>query len=230
NTSTSETDRKAEPPAFAGGRRLCIWKVAGGLGFEPRFSESESDVLPLDDPPNVGARRRNGRRASRRRNRRLASSLARLALRVLRRAAGLAQAHLLALDLARVARRETGLAQGLAQRLVVGHERARDAVADCAGLAGRAAAADRDVNVELVLGLGDGERLTHDHARGLAAEEDVERAAVDDDLAAARTQKDTCRRGLAAAGAVVTGRCHLLRSPTGSAAARRADARCRGRP
>jgi hypothetical protein len=27
--------------------------MAGGLGFEPRFSESESDVLPLDDPPTV---------------------------------------------------------------------------------------------------------------------------------------------------------------------------------
>src|SRR5690554_1546114 len=94
-----------------------------------------------------------------RRNRRLASSLARLALRVLRRAAGFAQAHLLPLDLARVARRETGLAQCLAQGLVVGHERARDAVADGAGLARRAAAADRHVNVELALGLGDGERL-----------------------------------------------------------------------
>ena len=25
--------------------------LAGGLGFEPRLVESESDVLPLDDPP-----------------------------------------------------------------------------------------------------------------------------------------------------------------------------------
>ena len=25
--------------------------VAGGLGFEPRLTESESVVLPLDDPP-----------------------------------------------------------------------------------------------------------------------------------------------------------------------------------
>ena len=28
--------------------------LAGGLGFEPRYSESESDVLPLDDPPTKG--------------------------------------------------------------------------------------------------------------------------------------------------------------------------------
>ena len=27
--------------------------MAGGLGFEPRLTESESVVLPLDDPPNI---------------------------------------------------------------------------------------------------------------------------------------------------------------------------------
>ena len=26
-------------------------ELAGGLGFEPRLAESESAVLPLDDPP-----------------------------------------------------------------------------------------------------------------------------------------------------------------------------------
>ena len=26
-------------------------QLAGGLGFEPRLAESESAVLPLDDPP-----------------------------------------------------------------------------------------------------------------------------------------------------------------------------------
>ena len=35
------------------GARSCL---AGGLGFEPRLAESESAVLPLDDPPNVGYR------------------------------------------------------------------------------------------------------------------------------------------------------------------------------
>jgi hypothetical protein len=28
-----------------------VIELAGGLGFEPRFSESESDVLPSDDSP-----------------------------------------------------------------------------------------------------------------------------------------------------------------------------------
>ena len=30
--------------------------MAGGLGFEPRLAESESAVLPLDDPPSAGSR------------------------------------------------------------------------------------------------------------------------------------------------------------------------------
>ena len=30
-----------------------INRVAGGQGFEPRQAESESAVLPLDDPPAV---------------------------------------------------------------------------------------------------------------------------------------------------------------------------------
>jgi hypothetical protein len=29
-------------------------KLAGGLGLEPRLAESESAVLPLDDPPTAG--------------------------------------------------------------------------------------------------------------------------------------------------------------------------------
>ena len=30
---------------------LVCKEMAGGLGFEPRLEESESSVLPLDDPP-----------------------------------------------------------------------------------------------------------------------------------------------------------------------------------
>jgi hypothetical protein len=32
-------------------------KLAGGEGFEPPLAESESAVLPLDDPPVVGSKR-----------------------------------------------------------------------------------------------------------------------------------------------------------------------------
>jgi hypothetical protein len=38
---------------FVNYRFFSMLKVAGGLGFEPRFSESESDVLPLNYPPIV---------------------------------------------------------------------------------------------------------------------------------------------------------------------------------
>ncbi len=65
-------------------------RLAGGRGFEPRLTESESAVLPLDDPPRGTS----------------------LALRVLRPLASLVKTHLLALHLARIAREETGATQG----------------------------------------------------------------------------------------------------------------------
>ena len=36
-------------------KRAFRWRLAGGLGFEPRQAESESAVLPLDDPPKPGS-------------------------------------------------------------------------------------------------------------------------------------------------------------------------------
>jgi hypothetical protein len=41
--------------------------MAGGLGFEPRLAESESAVLPLDDPPTIDAWLIAGRRSMRKR-------------------------------------------------------------------------------------------------------------------------------------------------------------------
>ena len=44
---------KSSDPAQAGPENVSDWELglAGGLGFEPRQAESESAVLPLDDPP-----------------------------------------------------------------------------------------------------------------------------------------------------------------------------------
>ena len=75
--------------------------LAGGLGFEPRLAESESAVLPLDDPPTKRA--------------------ARLALAVLSRATGLVQTDLLALDFASVTGQQAGAAQVASQIFVVVH-------------------------------------------------------------------------------------------------------------
>ena len=69
-------------------------KLAGGEGFEPPLAESESAVLPLDDPP----------------KKTLGQSSV-LALRVLRCATSFAQTNLFAFDFAGVPRHETGFAQ-----------------------------------------------------------------------------------------------------------------------
>ena len=45
--SNQITHIKMTKPAKAG----FVILLAGGLGFEPRLEESESSVLPLDDPP-----------------------------------------------------------------------------------------------------------------------------------------------------------------------------------
>ncbi len=75
--------------------------LAGGEGFEPPLTESESVVLPLDDPPVDWLD--------------AAASDGLLALRVLRCATCFAQAHFLALDFTRVAGHEASLAQRRAQ-------------------------------------------------------------------------------------------------------------------
>src|SRR6185312_6854717 len=144
-----------------------LW-LAGGLGFEPRLTESESAVLPLDDTPRIAAAHAGGDspRPCGIRSRPVRAS----ALRVLRTAAGLAAADLLALDLARIARHEAG---------------------------------DAHRNVELAGELSDLEGLAHDHAARFAAEELIERAAIDRDSARAGPQIDPRRRGLAATGAIV---------------------------
>src|SRR5574337_161694 len=142
------------------------------------------------------------------------------------------QADLLALDLARVARDEAGLAQRGLERGVVVDQRARDAVAHCAGLAGLAAASHVDRDVEALDMVGQHQRLLGDHDRSLAAEEFGDVAAVDRDLAAALFQKHTGDARFAPAGAVVPFTNHpwLLRLPAPWAAGRCADARRRRTP
>src|SRR5882724_10351954 len=132
----------------------------------------------------------------------------RLALRELRAAPCLAAADLLALDLARVARHEAGGPERLAQRLVELKQRARDAVVDRAGLAGDAAAVDRDLDVEAGRHRHELERLADDHAAGLAAEELLDRASVDRDLAGPRREVDAGGRTLATSGPVVGASSH----------------------
>ena len=63
------------------------------------------------------------------------------------------QTDFLALDFSRITSHEPGFAQGFAQGLVVAHQGAGDAVANCASLAGTAATGDPDSDVQLVVEL-----------------------------------------------------------------------------
>ena len=131
-----------------------------------------------------------------------------LALGELRRAAGFVQTDFLALDFAGVTRHETGFAQRGFKRFIVFDERTSETEADCTGLTGDTAAFDGDEHVELVVELGQFERLAHDHARGFATKKGIERLAVHLNAAFAGAQEHTRSGGFAAAGTVLLLRCH----------------------
>ena len=102
--------------------------MAGGLGFEPRLTESESAVLPLDDPPNKA-----------------------LTFRVLRGPPRFAQTNFLTLNFTRVASDIARFAQSTAQAFVVLHQRACNAVANRAGLTEAAAASHSDLQIQFLI-------------------------------------------------------------------------------
>src|SRR5699024_5364374 len=108
----------------------------------------------------------------------------------------------------------------------------RDAVADRAGLAGDAAACNAADNVELLVGLGEDERLTDDGLQGVKAEVIVDVAVVDRDLARALVNSYARNGALSSAGAVEI-RCLIvhvrlppIKVPRQPASAQRACARC----
>ena len=82
---------------------------------------------------------------------------------------------------------------------------------DCAGLTGFTAAANIDFDVECLDVVGKDERLTNDHAAGFAVDVLIKRTAVDFDLAGAALHEDASNGALAAASAVVYGRCRHKR-------------------
>src|SRR5581483_118068 len=115
----------------------------------------------------------------------------------------LVQADLLSLHLARVARHQARPAQAGLQRCIILDERAGDAVAHRAGLAALAAAVDVHTDVEARERLRQLERLAHDHAPGLAAEELIHRLAVHHERALAGLEEHAGYRALAPPGTVV---------------------------
>src|SRR5882672_10835306 len=87
----------------------------------------------------------------------------------------LVQADLFSLHFARVARHQTGSAERRLERRIILDQRARETVPHRTGLAVLAAAVHVHLDVEGRQVLGDLERLAHDHAPRLAAEEFVHR-------------------------------------------------------
>src|SRR5215207_2556931 len=122
------------------------------------------------------------------------------ALRELRPLAGLLEAGLLALLHAGVAREEAAALELGAQVRVGVDERARDAMAQGAGLGGDAAAVHRRHDVDLVLEPDGLERGADRPLQRGAREEDVERAAVDLVGAGAGLEDHARDGGLALAG------------------------------
>ena len=120
------------------------------------------------------------------------------------------QADFLSFHFTGIAGDEAGAAQRRAQVFIVFDQGAGDAVANGAGLAGDAATADADIDVEVVFHVHGFQWLAYDHAAGFTAEESVQAAVVDGDGAIAFLEVDTGRGGLAAAGAVMNLFCHGL--------------------
>src|SRR5471032_3001010 len=106
----------------------------------------------------------------------------RLALDPLRALTGFVAAVLLAFDHAAVAGEQACFFQRVAQGRLKMHERARNAVAHRAGLAGEATAGDDAGDVKLADASGHFERMVDDQALRAAREILHDIAAVDDDL------------------------------------------------
>src|SRR5262249_1177786 len=128
-------------------------------------------------------------------------------------------------------RQEARFLEPLPQLDVVFDERAGDAEAERAGLAGGAAAGDGGEHVELLGRFGHDERLLDLRTERFGGEGLLERLAIAGHAAGARTEEHACGRGLPAPRAVVLNACcHVMRprawlSSEPAASAPRADDR-----
>ncbi|KAF5300054.1 hypothetical protein FQR65_LT19408 [Abscondita terminalis] len=150
-----------------------------------RMPESESGALPLGDgavkPVVAGS----------------------LALRELGCTTSLVQTNLLTFHFTGITGHEAGLTQFGLQGLVIFDQCAGNAQTNGTGLAGGAAARGGSDDIEIFSGLGQFQRLTHDHAGGLATKKLIQRTAIDGDVAGALAQKHASGGRLATASALV---------------------------
>src|SRR3984957_14898275 len=102
------------------------------------------------------------------------------------------------LHFSRIARNKAGFPQWRTKRLIIGHERARNPVANCTHLTGDSAALDVRFDIEFAIELHRTKGLLLDHAACFAAKELIQGAAVDRHLASALTQVNPCAGSFAA--------------------------------
>lgn len=95
------------------------------------------------------------------------------------------------------------LEDGSVRLAVCDAERSCYAVADSARLSGKAAAADVDEHVILVLGAGGNEGLIDDQLHRIEGEVFLKAALVDDDIALTCHETHSCDSGLSSAGAEI---------------------------
>src|SRR5471030_1968691 len=126
-----------------------------------------------------------------------------LTLRELFCATCFAQTNFFTFDFTCIAGHEAGFGQIRFQRCIVVDQGAGDAVANCASLAGLAAAVDVDLDVETLDIAGQFQWLTNNHHDGFAGEVLSRWLAVNDDLASANFDEHASHCTLATAGAVI---------------------------
>src|SRR5450631_458432 len=135
------------------------------------------------------------------------------ALRVLEALTGACLTVLLTLDLTVVAGEEAGLLEGTATLRIFGGQRAGNAVTHGVRLRAVSAAGHGGFDVVLVDELEQLERLTRDHATGLALEVVVDAFAVDGDLTRTCADPNTSNGGLALTSGVRLSFGHYLSIP-----------------
>ena len=116
----------------------------------------------------------------------------------------------------RVAREEACLLEGGLVALVSGYERTSEAVADCACLTRKAAAANGSNDIKLTDGFGYAEGLVDDELEGLKTKVIVNVSAIYGDVTRAGVHTNASDRLLSSSGAVEIGLCtsiHILSLP-----------------
>ncbi len=130
-------------------------------------------------------------------------SCPRLSLGELRSTPCSLEAVLFTLFHARIAGEETCFFERSTEILgIILQERSRNAVTDCAGLAGNAAAGYAADNIKLFAGLGENQGLANDELQGFKAEIIIDIAVVDGDFAGALIKSYAGNGAFSSAGSV----------------------------